>query len=250
MRALAVEVVVEPGACHREHVSVAGAVDDDGRLEREPPLLALEDHALDPVVAHDGRHHPTVHERVHVRLADDVVGDELQYFGIHGGRPMHRVSKRCRTDAPVGGFHGVRRTPDLGCRSDGCVRPAPVDELGADACHQQVSIPVGHPIDPRHETAGRQAAEVVVSLHQHRVGPEAAGGDGGGGTRRSTTDDEHVAAAVHGRRPSRLLDRRTSLRLHDPLLSRVDDRLRVCPIRPCARLPGDRSNATRGHVCR
>ena len=215
--ALAVEVVVELGPRQREHVPVTGAVDDDGRREREPSLLALEDHSLDGVVARDRRHHPTVHERVHVRLADDVVGDELQDLGIHGGRPMHRVPQRCRTDAPVGGFDGVLRTPDLGGRSEGCVWAAPVDELRADAGHDEVPVPVGHPIDPRHETAGRQAAQVVVSLHQHGVGPEAAGRDGRGRAGRPASDDQHVAAAVDGGRPGRLVDRRTWLRLHDPL---------------------------------
>ncbi len=84
MGALAVEVVVEPGACQREHIPVSGAVDDDGRREREPALLALEDHSDHGVVTHDRCHHPAVHERVHVRLADDVVGHELQHLGIDG----------------------------------------------------------------------------------------------------------------------------------------------------------------------
>ena len=48
--ALAVEVVVEGGAGLGEHVTVAGAVDDDRSGEREPSLLALEDHAPDPAV--------------------------------------------------------------------------------------------------------------------------------------------------------------------------------------------------------
>ncbi len=150
---------------------------------------------------------------------------------------MHRVSQGCRTDTPVGGFDGVLRAPDLGERSEGCVWTTPVDELRADTGDDEVPIPVGHPVDPRHEAAGRQAAQVVVSLDQHGVGPEAAGRDGGGGAGWPASDDQHVAGAVDGGGSGRLLDRRTSLRLHDPLLSDVGNRVRVCPIRTCAPLP-------------
>ena len=47
-------------------------------------LLALEDHPLDAVAGGDRRHDPAVHQRVDVRLADEVVGDELEDLGIDG----------------------------------------------------------------------------------------------------------------------------------------------------------------------
>ena len=98
------------------------------------------------------------------------------------------------------------------------VRTAPVDQLGADAGDDEVPVPVGHPVDPRHETSGRQSAQVVVSLDEHRVGPETAGRDSGRGSGRPASDHQHVATAVDRRRSGRLLDRRFRMKLHDPLL--------------------------------
>ena len=79
----------------------------------------------------------------------------------------------------------------------------------------QVAIPVGHPVDPRHEPSGRQPAEVVVSLDEHGVGPESTGGNGRCCSGRPAADHQHVAAAVDGGRSGRLLDRRFAGRLHD-----------------------------------
>ena len=211
-----------PSPCQREDVPVTGAVDDDGRREREPTLLALEDHALRR--CRRGAIAATTQQCMSVCTFDSRTMSLVTSFRTSGSTVGDQCTvsrKRCRTDAPVGGFDGVLRTPDLGERSERCVWAAPVDELRADAGHDEVPIPVGHPVDPRHETAGRKAAQVVVSLDQHGVGPEAAGRDGGGRAGRPAADDQHVAAAVDGGRPGGLLDRRTWLRLHDPLLSGV-----------------------------
>ena len=45
-----------------------------------------------------------------------------------------------------------------------------MQQLGADAGDDQPAVPIGHPIDPDDEPAGREPGEVVGALDQHLGG--------------------------------------------------------------------------------
>jgi hypothetical protein len=67
--------------------------------------------------------------------------------------------------------------------------------------------PVGHAVNPEHQPAGGQAAQVVGALQQHDIGTGTRGGDSGGGAGRATTDHQHVAVAEHPHVARRFRDR-------------------------------------------
>ncbi len=59
------------------------------------------------------------------------------------------------------------------------------DQLLGEAADHRHAVPVGHAVDPDHQPAGRQAAEVVVALDEHHLRARARRGDRGRGFRRA-----------------------------------------------------------------
>ena len=151
----------------REQVAVAGGVDGDvwrgsrdgrpcsrtpRRARRRPPRWAAP---------------PSVVREPHLALEHHLLRQELQALGVDGRRPGHDAVEGTGALRPVRGARGVARAPVLARRS----RPprpsagARTDLLGEAADHA-AAFPVGHAVDPDHQPAGGQAAEVVVALEQ------------------------------------------------------------------------------------
>jgi hypothetical protein len=73
-----------------------------------------------------------------------------------------------------------------------------VEQFLREAADHQLALPVGHAVDPDHEAAGGQPAQVVVALQQHDVGALARGSRCGRSAGRPAAHDQHVAVAVDG----------------------------------------------------
>ena len=215
MGALGVEIVVVTRVRIGEHVAVAGAVDDDVSHERKTALLAFEDYACDGVVLFDRREHPAMHKHMDLCLPDDVMRDKLENLGIDGGRPLDGTAQGRSPHAPVCGFDGVLRAPDVAFRAECRVLAAAVHDLLADARDDEVTLPVGHAVDPRDEAARRQSAQAAVTLDENDIGAFARRGHGRGRPGRPAADDEYVALTVDRSLSRRLGDRAVGRSVHD-----------------------------------
>src|SRR5439155_21652207 len=92
-------------------VEVAGGVDDDPAHDRLAPLLALDDHALDPPVPDDAAGKRAVEAQLDLGLLDHVVAGALPAVGVEGNGVADRVRLGARVEveqAPAGPFaiHG------------------------------------------------------------------------------------------------------------------------------------------------
>jgi hypothetical protein len=69
--------------------------------------------------------------------------------------------------------------------------------LLSEAADHELAFPVGHPVDPDHETAGGEAPQVVVALEQDDVGADTRSGDGCRRSGGAAAHHQHVAVGVH-----------------------------------------------------
>jgi hypothetical protein len=77
-------------------------------------------------------------------------------------------------------------------------RGQPVKQLGPDAGDDRGACPVGHPVDPDHQPARREATEVAVPLDEGHPLAEAARRDRRRRAGRAAADHEHVGLLMHG----------------------------------------------------
>jgi hypothetical protein len=204
--ALAFDVGLVGHAGRGAHVEVAAGVDDDLGEDRAPALLALEDHAAQLAPVGDDVDDPAVQQQPHAGLEQHLDRLVLQPLGVDHRRPRDDVAERAEALAPVLDRLGLGRSPLLGRRArDGALRQ-PVEDLGGEARDDLLALPVAHAIDPDHEAAGREAAEVVVALDERHAGAEPRRGHRRRAARRAAADDEHVGLLVDRRLARRLVD--------------------------------------------
>jgi hypothetical protein len=184
-----------PGA--REQVAVARGVHRDLRKDRAPARLALEHRAAHGAVLHDRLRSPAVQREPHLVLEDHLLRKQLETLRIDGRRPGHHAVESAGALRPVGGALRLARAPVLARRSrDRVPRQAREDLLGEAADHA-ASFPVRHAVDPDHQAAGGEAAQMVVALEQDHVGAESRRRHRGRRAGRTAAGDEHVAACMH-----------------------------------------------------
>ena len=124
------------------------------------------------------------------------------------GRLADRVAEGGEPLAPVGDLVGIGRSPQIGPGARDGVLGETVEQLGPDARDDLGALPVGHPVDPDHETARGEAAEIAVALDDGDPLPEAPRRDRRRRAGRASADDEHVGLLVDGDLAGRLADRR------------------------------------------
>ncbi len=151
-----------------EDVAVAGAIDGDGGPDRLAAFLAFEDRAgdLGPVwpIAQQRRGAPGMEDQMHVMLQHEFLGDQFQVLGIDGRRPVDDAVMGGGAFFPVGDGGFVGAAPQPARRTgDGVLRQA-IEQVVGDAADHLLSGPVGHAVDPDDQSAGGQAAEMVVPL--------------------------------------------------------------------------------------
>src|SRR5581483_5948622 len=193
-------------ACGRAHVEVAGRVDDDLREQGTPALLALEEDAAHVAPLDDRARHPGVQEDADA-LPDEQLGrGDLEPLGVDHRRPRDGVAEGAQPLAPVRDVRIVGRAPELAGRAGDRSGRQAVEELLPDPGDHLPALPVGHPVDPDHEPARREPAEVVVALDERHLRAEPQGRDGRRAAGRPAADDEDVGLRVDGRLASRLAD--------------------------------------------
>ncbi len=172
------DVAVGAGAGAVENVAVAGAVHRDAGADRQAAFLALEDHAGDGAVLHDRRAAEAVQQQVHAALQHQLLAGEFQALRIDGRRPGDDAVVGGGAFAPIGGGGLVGAAPQPARRAGDRVLRQPVEQVGGDALDHLRAGPVGHAVDPDHQAAGGEAAQVVVALQQHDVRAGARRCDG------------------------------------------------------------------------
>ena len=73
-----------------------------------------------------------------------------------------------------------------------------------DAGDYLAAAPIGHAVDPDDQAARRQAAQMVIALHQHDLGAQAPGRDGRRRARWPAADHQHVGLGKDRRLARRL----------------------------------------------
>ena len=205
--ALALDVGLVGRTGRGADVEVAGGVDDDLGQDRAPALLALEDRAAQLAPVDDRVDHPRVQDQPRAGLLEQLDRLVLQPLGIDHRRPGDDVAEGAQALAPVRDLLGLLRAPLLlGCAGDRVGRQA-LEDLRGEAGDDLAPLPVAHPVDPDHQAAGGEAAEVVVALDQRDLGAEPARRHRGRAAGGAAADDEHVGLLVDRRLARGLVDR-------------------------------------------
>ena len=206
-----VGAVAVRGARGGGDVEVAGRVDHHRAHDRLASLLALDDHALDPPVAHDAAGEQAVQPQVDPGLPHHVVARALPAVGIEGDRVADRVRFRARVEVeqsparPLAEHRRIVAALRLGRKHRMPARGHPVDQLGADAAHGDLGT-CAHVVQHQHHPARRKAAEIGVALDQAHRSAVARGGDRGAETGRAAAHDDDFGAGGDGQVAGRFGD--------------------------------------------
>ena len=205
--ALALDVGLVGRAGGGAHVEVAGGVDDDLGQDRAPALLALEDRAAQLVAVDDRVDDPGVQDQARADLLEQLDRLVLQPLGVDHRRPGDDVAEGAQALAPVRDLLGLPRAPLLLGRARDRVGRQALEDLRGEAGDDLAPLPVAHPVDPDHEAAGGETAEVVVALDERDLGAEPARRHGGRAAGGAAADDEHVGLLVDRGLARGLVDR-------------------------------------------
>mmetsp|Transcript_7991 Transcript_7991/g.23612 ORF Transcript_7991/g.23612 Transcript_7991/m.23612 type:complete len:291 (+) Transcript_7991:868-1740(+) len=151
------------------NVGVARAVDDALRPHSRPARLVFDDDARERAALVDRLDHDGVEERLHARVGDEVVGDNLEVV---------RVEALGRVEWP------------LDCPAHPGRHPFHLHPYARLALHHSL---VAVPAERLHADDGDAAAKAAVPLDQHRARTRAGSCDRRRQAGRPATDNEHVA---------------------------------------------------------
>jgi len=144
---------------------------------------------------------------MNARAEHHLVAQQLQVLRVDRRRPGDDAVEGGGALLPICGSRRVGAAPVGARRAGDGVPRQPVEQFGGDPLDDPPAGPVGHAVDPDHEPAGRQPAEMIVPLDQHDVGTRPSRGDCGGRTGRPAAGDQHVAIAEQRHPARRLGDR-------------------------------------------
>ena len=197
-RAVLLGVGDERAAGLRDDVEVAGCVHDDLGEDRAAPLLALEDRAADGAFVVDRGDDPGVQQHPHSLADEELVGRDLEPLRVDHRGAADGLAERGQALAPVRHLLRVGRAPQLRAGPGEGSLGQPVQQLGTDAGDDRGAFPIGHPVDPDHQSARREATEVAVPLDEGHPLAEAPRRDRGRRAGRTAADHEYVGLLMHG----------------------------------------------------
>ena len=79
------DVGVKLGTCTAKQITIARGIDHHLGHDRHAAFLALEHHAFDGAVFHDGQGGPRVVDQFDATFQDDLLTQQLQALRVHGG---------------------------------------------------------------------------------------------------------------------------------------------------------------------
>ena len=206
-RAVLLGVGDERAAGLRDDVEVAGGVHHDLGEDRAAPLLALEDHAADGASVIDRGDDPGVQQHSHSLADKELVGRDLEPLRVDHRRAADGLTERGQALAPVRHLPGVGRAPQLRAGPGEGSLGQPVQQLGADSGDDRGAFPIGHPVDPDHQPARREATQVAVPLDKGHPLAEPPRRDRGRRAGRTAADHKYVGLLMHRDLTGRLGDR-------------------------------------------
>jgi len=197
-RAVLLRVADERAAGLRDDVEIAGGVHDDLGEDRAAALLALEDHTADGAFVVDRGDDPGVQQHPHSLADQELVGRDLEPLRVDHRRAADGLAERGQALPPVRHLLRVGRAPQLRAGTSEGTLGQPVQQLGADAGDDRGAFPIGHPVDPDHQSARRQAAEVAVPLDEGHPLAESPCRDRCRRPGRTAADHEYVGLLMDG----------------------------------------------------
>ena len=152
-----------------------------------------------------GMRGPRVVDELDLALEHDLLAEQLEPLGVDRRRPGDDAVVGGGAVRPVRRLGRVLRAPVGARRAGDRVGRQAVEQFFGEAADHRHALPVGHAVDPDHEAAGRQPAEVVVALEQGDVGALLRGRRGRRRARGPATDHQHLGAVVDLDRAAGLL---------------------------------------------
>ena len=142
----------------RDQIRIARRINHYLGENRMPAFLAFENCASYDAVLDDGCRAPRVQEEPHVDFAQHSQGERFERFRVDRGRPGDDAMIRGGPLCPVRSGCRIAAAPVLPRGSLDRVFGQAIHQFLGNATDHLLPGPIGHAIDPDHETTRREPA--------------------------------------------------------------------------------------------